>query len=177
MFIRWNNDDNNVVGIPRTTDDGSGDYFPLVIQGKIENSHQTISYHLQDGVVFGTISGPTDRSEFPASVSEMKLARRRIFDLPIRVSIGLVFQFDAESKLMMESSIALLSGRKSLTMQWRLLDNSSITVNGLSLSAYYEELCMLQGERCFQAHEEYLAFRESGATNKQIEDWVLSHTH
>lgn len=98
--------------------------------------------------------------------------------LPVKTSDGSVFQFDRDSKELMEEAILGLTASLG-TANWRLEDNTEITVNASQLQAYYSELRLLRAQRAVQIDAEYVAKKplvDAGEVSlRDLEGWKLSH--
>ena len=106
-----------------------------------------------------------------ASIEEIKATWKEILQMPIQAADGRVFQFDRDSKEMMDGAILYLSSNPSVVMDWRLTDNSTVSCDHASLSNYFNELEMLRAERGTLVDAEYLGYKSGSATKRELKNW------
>ncbi|MBX2809514.1 MAG: hypothetical protein KTR20_12890 [Cellvibrionaceae bacterium] len=101
--------------------------------------------------------------------------RNTINEMPLKVADGNIFQFDQWSEKIMKKAAENLSAVQSI--DWRLLDNSTVSVDAASLHNYFNECEALQFSRAQLVDVETQHFKNHGATLRELENWRLSYSH
>lgn len=114
-----------------------------------------------------------DDLAIPATSAEIKSAWKTILRLPITVN-GNTFQFDEESEALMQKWARCADPLD--TFQWRLLDNSTVTVTPAELTLIIEQCEMAQVNRGVLVDPEYLNFKTNGATRRELKQWINQHS-
>lgn len=113
----------------------------------------------------------TDTKGVAATLDEIKAAWEQNLEAPIACDDGSVFQFALRDERIMGKTVAGLTANPLLTVEWRRLDNTTVTVNAAALSAYYNECQEKQIQRGFTVDAEYLYYKQNGATLRDLENW------
>lgn len=172
MYIQWDSEAGTALGLPNNTPKGD-DWFPCVQPGARQSRAQELVWTLVDGVVYGEWSGSDDPLDEPAHPDKIKETWKEILQLPLIVN-GHAFQFDRDSRELMQFAILGLqtSGGE---INWRLDDNSTISVDAVALQNYYDELSAAVALRGLAVDNEYVAFKANGATVRQLIEWRESY--
>ncbi len=117
-----------------------------------------------------------DPLSVPASSEEIKATWLELMQFPIVTNDGNVFQFDRNSRELMEGAVRGMHPAGLSTISWRLNDNTDINIDQSALQEYLEELKDKQAIRGFIVDQEYLTFKQSGPTRRELENWKMSHT-
>lgn len=104
-------------------------------------------------------------------LTEIKTAWEEIELMPIQCSDGSVFQYGDKDEKRMKKALVFLTDNPGVTLDWRLLDNTEVTVDSASLGAYISELESRQLQRGFVLNQEYMVFKTSGCTRSQLNAW------
>jgi len=111
----------------------------------------------------------------PASLVLVQETWKSILQFPIKCDDDNIFQFDRDSKEMMEGALEGWDAAGVTTIDWRLLDNSKVTCTKVQLQAYYDELIVKRSVRGFAVDAEYLAFKTGSPTHRDLENWKNQH--
>lgn len=111
-----------------------------------------------------------------ATAKQIRGAAKEITQYPVISDDGNTFQFDEQSERAMRKASLYLSVNNSESIQWRLLDNSTLPVNRDDIDFLLSHLEMKQAERAVLVDREYVAFMKSGATLLDIEEWKLKYS-
>lgn len=176
MFIQWDRENQTAIGLPNNKCRGD-DWLPYQQPPRRQSRSQTLAYTLgyHHGIecVFGDWIGSSDPMDEQASNAQIKDARNEILNSPIEID-GNVFQFDRDSRDIMDAAYVGLQVTGG-TVDWRLLDNSTITLNAVQLNGYISQLRQAQAVRGFQIDQQYLAFKANGATLGDLDQWKRSY--
>jgi hypothetical protein len=107
----------------------------------------------------------------PVDSKTIRQTGLELMEYPLQTSDGKVFQFDQNSERAMETQILFLNANPTAQLPWVLLDNSTVSVDGVALQAYFNELKALQAARMAVIFTEYQAFKVSGATIRDMNNW------
>lgn len=173
MFIEWDYDKGTICSPPSTAQEDG--WLPLIMPGKRQSRAQELTYSLVGGTVVSEWVGSSEPSDAGASRESLDQALELILQLPLAAVDGKVFQFDTKSESIMSKIVVFLKANSSLTTDWRLLDNSSVTVNGAQLEAYYNELILAQATRGFMVDPQYLNYKNNGVTVAELAAWVKTY--
>lgn len=117
-----------------------------------------------------------DPLSVPAKKSDVKRVWKEVLQLPVAASNGLVFQFDRDSRELMEFAIiGLRSMGAGAQIKWRLNDNTEIPVTAETLQSYYDDLVRVQALRGMSVDAQYMVFKKSPATMRSLKAWKDSH--
>lgn len=105
-----------------------------------------------------------------ASKAEVKAARKELLDAPLTTDDGRVFDFDRDSRDLMEMAVVAMSLDMSKTAKWRLADNSVVELTFAQLRDYFEELKQKRALRSFEIDQRYLALKQN-ATAADLKAW------
>ncbi len=112
-----------------------------------------------------------DPLDVPAPLDELKAARLLCFLAPVEDDQNRVFQFNLEDEKTMEDTLLVLNTDPTLSLNWRLLDNSEVSVNAVSLASILDELRLKRALRGVQVDAEYMVFKTNGVTRREIKTW------
>lgn len=170
MFVLFDEGSSEIVDGPSNVQhDG---WLPISMPPKRTSPAQQQVFEVVDGVVVGALQGSDNPKDAIADRVLLDLSLEQILQLPLAANDGKVFQFDTKSESIMSKIVVFLKANNSLTTDWRLLDNSTVTVNGAQLEAYYNELVLAQAARGFMVDPEYIAFKNNLPTLKELGDWI-----
>lgn len=108
------------------------------------------------------------------SAGAIKAAYLEIMQYPVAAEDGKVFDFDRDSRALMEGAITALTEAGG-SVDWRLYDNSTVSVDAAGLQVYLDQLRVNQAMRGLAVDPEYVALKVSGATVGEIKDWKLKY--
>ena len=108
--------------------------------------------------------------------TEIRLEWLKVMELPVAANDGKVFQYDLVSERLMKSAILGWDVAGLITMPWRLNNNTTVTVTKAQLQVYIDELELNRTLRGFVIDGQYLAYKSSGATRRDIVIWKALHT-
>lgn len=172
MFIKWDIENNQPIGEPAPAyRDESESWFPLVMTESRSSRTQTLIFTFDSGVVYGDWVGSPNPEDETVSTDELRVAWKEILQMPLQTADEKVFQFDLDSERLMSSAIVGLNANQASTLNWRLLDNSTISVDAAQLQSYYDELKLAQSERGFLVDAEYVAFKLNLPTRSELTAW------
>lgn len=92
------------------------------------------------------------------TLAELKATKLRNNQAVIECANGYTFQFTTDSREAMQDLIGELAVNAE-TAEWRLLDNTSVTVNAEKLQAFYDECRSRKARRSVMIDAEYVAFK------------------
>lgn len=96
-------------------------------------------------------------------------------DLPIQAADGNVFQFDRNSRDLLKGGITALNSGVVPSIDWRLLDNATVTCTAAQLQSYLTELETAQAIRALLIDVNYQNFKTNGATKRDLRTWAESY--
>lgn len=175
MYIQWDSENSTAIGIPQNLPEETGDWYPYVDPGMRKSKAQSLTYSLLNNVVYGEWVGSDDPMDSPVSQEVIRSVWLEIMQMPVAANDGKVFQFDRNSKELMEGAIVALTASAS-SIDWRLKDNTTVNVDAAGLQSYYDELVLNRAIRGVTVDAEYMAFKSGGATLKQLQEWRESHS-
>lgn len=111
----------------------------------------------------------------PASSDEIRAAWLEIMELPVTAGDGKVFQYDLVSERLMKSAVDGWDVAGITTLNWRLNDNTTVTVDKTQLQSYIDQLEIARTLRGFVLDAEYVAFKSNGATKRELANWRKSY--
>lgn len=120
-----------------------------------------------------------DKATQVATRGDLRRCWLETMQVPVQAIDGKVFQFDLDSERLMQNKLIHLqvSGQ---TTDWRLNDNTTVTVDYTQLKAYFDELLLLRAGRGTVIDAEYMAKKILVAAGqlsiRDLEDWKASHT-
>lgn len=173
MFAKWDAENSTIVGAPRTTTKEG--YYPIVVVGKKTSAAQSMTCTLQDGHIIAEWIGSPNPDDAPAGRDALIAATKYILQLPLAASDGKVFQFDTDSEAVMVKVIKYLKATPQATTDWRLLDNTAVTVDGDDLEGYYNELALAQAARLVIVDPQYLSHKNNEVTVAELAAWVKTY--
>ncbi len=111
-----------------------------------------------------------------ASKKEIKEARITIEYMPIKCADGNTFDADHESEQRIKSAINNWAALGVTDIDWRLADNTLLTVDLAQLQAYWVEVQEKRALRGFAVYPEYLTYvADPTTTLRDLEDWKDSY--
>lgn len=117
-----------------------------------------------------------DPLNVPAAASDIKSSWKRVLEAPITTSDGSTFQFDRDSRYLMEGALeawdAVMGGKP---LDWRLNNNTTVTLNKGQLQSYLSELKSKQALRGFTVDTEYLQYKAGSPTLRDLKNWEKSY--
>lgn len=117
-----------------------------------------------------------DPFDVPVQNAEIRTTWLEILELPVSANDGKVFQYDQTSERLMKKAIAAWDAAGLTSMDWRLEDNTIVSVDKAGLQTYSDELEINQTLRGFVVDQEYVAFKTSGATRRELMNWKAGYS-
>lgn len=111
----------------------------------------------------------------PVSLDQLKAARSACLLAPVTDSQGRTFQFDRDDEKTMEEALLALEADTSLTVNWRLLDNTEIPVDHTTLPEVLADLRLKRAQRGVGIDQEYMQYRSQGITQSQLQAWLQGY--
>lgn len=178
-YIKWDSVQERVIGCPSNRPGPEPEWVACQMPGRRKSRAQTIQWTMTEDLdgndlLVGSWSGSDDPDDTPVDVSEIRATWKEIMQYPVEANDGKVFQFDRDSRELIEGAIRALTAVGG-TVDWRLDDNTTVTVNAAQLQAYYDELLVNQAVRGVTVDAEYVAYKASGATIGDLKAWRQSH--
>ena len=118
---------------------------------------------------------PFDPLDVAASTQEIRATWLEIMELPVAANDGKVFQYDLVSERLMKNAVTGWDTANITSMDWRLNDNTVVNIDKTGLQAYIDELELNRALRGFQVDQQYVAFKASGATKRDLINWKASY--
>lgn len=179
MYVRWDDQAGQIIGNPRNEPGPELDWVRCEMPSQRKSRAQTLVWTLEldendDPVLVGSWTGSDDPNDAPVSTAEIRATWLEVMQYPVAANDGKVFQFDRNSRELIRGAITALTAT-GITVDWRLDDNSTVTVNAAQLQAYYDELEVNQAIRGLTIDQEYTSFKQNGATVGDLKAWRASH--
>lgn len=174
MYVRWDSNTGDIIGSPSNAPGTEPDWVPCQMPEKRTSRAQELAWTLVDGVLVGDWVGSDDPKDAPADAIEIRKAWLGIMQYPIAADNGLVFDFDRDSRDLIRGAIAAMNATGA-NVDWRLYDNSTVTVDATQLQAYFDELIVNQAVRGLSVDAEYVDFKSAGATHGELNQWRASY--
>lgn len=173
MFVLFDEASSSILDGPSNIQkDG---WLPIEMPPKRSSPAQSLHFVVANGVVTAEWAGSPNPGDAPASRDALNDATKYILQLPLAASDGKVFQFDTDSEAVMIKMVKFLKANSPATTDWRLLDNTTVTVGGTSLEAYYNELALAQAARLVIVDPQYLNYKNNGVTVAELAAWVKAY--
>ena len=112
-----------------------------------------------------------------ASPTLLRQTWQELFEYPIKLASGEVFQFDQVSERLMRKTLSHWGASGFVTIAWRLLDNSEVVCDQNTLQQYFDELEAAQVARGAQIDLEYVALKQSPTTLRDVANWKQSYLY
>lgn len=180
MFIEWDYGTGQPIGSPSNLAGEGDNWVACEMPGRRKSKAQKLVWEMTEDangypLAVASWQGSDDPKAATASNQVIRAAWLELMQFPIETNDGYWFQFDEESERIMRKTIRALTLTGS-TESWRLQDNTVVPVDAAGLQAYYDELEDLQALRGLQLNQEYLNFKQNGATLQEVEDWKLTYS-
>ena len=127
-----------------------------------------------ESILTGQWQGPSSPMDSWADKEIIRANWKEIMQFPVAADDGKVFDFDRDSRDLIAGAIRALTLTGG-TANWRLFDNTTVTVDAAQLQSYQQQLLNNQALRGPVVDAEYLNFKANGATLRDIENWRASH--
>lgn len=183
-YIRWDPVEERVIGSPANIPGPEDDWVRCSWPPRRKSRAQQLVWAFEDYVdehalegeqiLVGSWAGSDDPGDAPVSTAEIRSTWLELMQYPVAANDGRVFQFDRDSRELIRGAITALTAA-GITVDWRLDDNTTVTVNAAQLQAYYDELEVNQALRGLTLDQEYMALKANGATRGQLRAWCESH--